>query len=91
MTVFEVPEWTPRRGFFAVDDLGKVGEVVGIREDVVYLCPPGGGREWEKRPSELRPPNETELEWARVLTTPVVRTRAVPGIPDGGTRPRPRK
>ncbi|MFC7979520.1 hypothetical protein ACFUT3_30345 [Streptomyces cinereoruber] len=68
----EVPAWAPRKGFFAVDEKGKLGVVVGRSPlEVFYLRPPGGGREWEREADQLRPPTEAELRAARVLSTPV--------------------
>ncbi|MBG0852935.1 hypothetical protein I2W78_14045 [Streptomyces spinoverrucosus] len=40
-----------------VEDTGarKIGKVMGIQGPYVQLRPPGGGREWDARPENLRP------------------------------------
>ncbi|WP_435185449.1 hypothetical protein [Streptomyces sp. bgisy126] len=68
----EVPAWEPRKGFVAVDLAGRIGIVTDRQFGTLYyLRPPGGGKEWERAADQLRAPTETELRWARTLSTPV--------------------
>ncbi|MEU3075913.1 hypothetical protein [Streptomyces laurentii] len=40
-------------------------------DDLIYLRPVGGGKEWTARAEDLRPPTDSECESIRTLTTPV--------------------
>lgn len=45
---------------------GKVGVVMGHVGPYVQLRPPGGGREWDAPPGDVRPPTRAEELSAKV-------------------------
>lgn len=56
MTEQRIPqEPVPEKGARLVDArTGREGEVMDFMHNLVYLRPPGGGREWEVRREDLR-------------------------------------
>jgi hypothetical protein len=57
----------PRPGRYAVDVRdGRVGIVMGQVGTCVQLRPPGGGREWDCPPADLRSATQGEVLRARV-------------------------
>jgi hypothetical protein len=64
----------PVIGSYMVDTRMKTtrpGRVMAHEDDLVYLRPVGGGREWTARAEDLRPPTDNECASIRTLTTPV--------------------
>nr|WP_329452914.1 hypothetical protein [Streptomyces sp. NBC_01724] len=58
---------SPDTGALVVDRRsGKVGVVMGHVGPYVQLRPPGGGREWDAPPQEVRPPTSAEELSAKV-------------------------
>ncbi|WP_406373792.1 hypothetical protein [Streptomyces sp. NBC_01550] len=58
---------SPDTGALVVDRRsGKVGVVMGHVGPYVQLRPPGGGREWDVPPQEVRPPTSAEELSAKV-------------------------
>ncbi|MFI2368251.1 hypothetical protein [Streptomyces sp. NPDC018833] len=58
---------TVPQGAYAVDIRdGRVGVVMGRVGPYVQLRPPGGGREWDCPPEDLRPAPPREVLRARV-------------------------
>ncbi|QLE75904.1 hypothetical protein FGW37_05545 [Streptomyces rectiverticillatus] len=44
----------------------KLGEVMEQRGSLIWLRPPGGGREWHCKPSDVRPATKDELAASEV-------------------------
>ncbi|MGW0699485.1 hypothetical protein ACWD0A_09155 [Streptomyces sp. NPDC002867] len=57
----------PELGAYAVDARdGRVGVVMGWVGTYVQLRPPGGGREWDCPPGDVRPAPPADVVRARV-------------------------
>ncbi|MEE1939662.1 hypothetical protein V1L54_09585 [Streptomyces sp. TRM 70361] len=57
----------PEIGTLVVDTgRDRIGVVMDHMDDLVQLRPPGGGREWDCRPSRIRPATRAETLSARV-------------------------
>ncbi|MEU8538940.1 hypothetical protein AB0C52_02900 [Streptomyces sp. NPDC048717] len=68
------PATMPPVGSYMVDirmATTRPGRVMAHEGDLIFLRPVCGGTEWTAHAEDLRPPNETERERIRVLTTPV--------------------
>ncbi|WP_369147112.1 hypothetical protein [Streptomyces sp. R44] len=63
-------EWAPLPTRYAVDSHGRIGCIRERYAGVVYLRPPGGGREWTVPSQFLRQPTEEEMAQVRALVTP---------------------
>jgi hypothetical protein len=61
-----------RIGALVVDTAtGKAGRVMGRVGPGVQLRPPGGGREWDAEPENVRPADEDEHLRASVMEQPL--------------------
>ncbi|GAA1546279.1 hypothetical protein GCM10009730_64210 [Streptomyces albidochromogenes] len=61
------PDEAPEPGAYAVDVRdGRVGRVMGRVGTYVQLRPPGGGKEWDCPPDDVRPVALGEVLRARV-------------------------
>jgi hypothetical protein len=58
-------------GRYMVDPNDAIVDVREIRDDLAWVRPVAGGREWTVDVSSLRPPTEDEQQTIRTLTTPV--------------------
>ncbi|WP_443063051.1 hypothetical protein [Streptomyces sp. NBC_00483] len=59
-------------GALVVDtETQRVGKVMGREGPYVQLRPPGGGREWDANPDQLRPADEGEKLRAGILEVPL--------------------
>lgn len=68
---------TPPVGALVADmsQSDRIGYVQAYMDPFVMLRPPGGGREWEVLPEDIRPATAEEREAASVLSTPLRRGR----------------